>query len=518
MIVKPKYNWQQQKERSVFDLVTEDGVMRPKEILHIVRQLCRILDSRSHEEASRENGCIHPQTIIVNSGGTVYLSALALPLSTRAAYIPPEQEQFTETVFESAVYALGILMLFMATGNEKKADLDTSVGDSSLRALITRCTAFDPRMRFQNTKELSGSIRRTRGIIKKAALILLLITFTGAAVTGILGLYQRGSENGETSGKELGYLEGYIYGYEKGFSDSPGIGIDGASFDSEMGNLSGNLAQENGAIAACSETEIFFLYEGSIYRMDPYTESIQALVTGAGARGLNYYDGWLYYCTNEKVLRVNPETMKEEIFCDSRTGLLYIADGAFYLHDIAGTGYLYRINTDTGALTQLSDITEYRCLNIVGNRLYFLDAGKGNLYRSELDGSGRKLLNSNYCESFCIYDDKIYAYGASFEEDAVNYSASSLICMDLDGGSIENFTNIPAYYPNVTDSGIFYIAGNNRTLEWMSLNGRTRYTVLSSRTGFYNIAGRWIFYLNEEDGGALWRVRIDGSDNTKVMH
>ena len=492
--------------------------MRPKEILYIVQQLCRMLDSQSREEQARASGHIHPQTIMVGAGGAVRLSAPALPLSAREAYIPPEQDQFDDMTPGSIVYALGMVMLFMATGHEKKTDLEASIADSALRGIVARCTAFDPRMRFRNTRELSDSVKRAKGNAKKVLFIFLLVVCACAAAALIFRFYQRGNARGAAAGKEMGYTAGYKSGYEKGFSDAPAIGIGGAAFAPESGNLSGNLAGENGAMAAYSEDEIFFLHEGSIYRMDPYTENIQILKANAGAQGLNYYKGWLYYCTEKQVLKLNPQTMKQGVLCDSRTGQLYIANGAFYLHDARGTGYLYRVDESAGTLTQLNDITEYHCLNIVGGRLYFIDAEKGsNIYSCDLDGGNLKRINSNRCESFCIYDDRIYAYAASYAGEGINYSASFLIGMDLDGGDIESFTNIPAYYPNVTDGGIFYIAGNNRTLEWMSHNGRTHYTILSTRTGLFNMAGRWIFYLNEDDGGALWRVRIDGSGNTRVV-
>lgn len=517
MLGKPNFNWQQE-ERSIFEIVSEEGVMRPKTIFYIVQQLCRVLDGQSHEKSSPVNGHVHPQTILVNANGTVRLSDRSLPLSAREAYIPPEQDQFDEATPSATVYAIGMVMLFMATGHEKKGDMDAFVADNALRTIIARCVAFDPKMRFQNVRELSVAMKRAKGKMKKALFILLFVTCIAAAAALIFWFYQDGNARGESVGRESAYTAGYTSGYEKGYSDAPGIGIDGASFDPEFGNLSGNLAGEDGAIAVRSEEEVFFLHEGTIYRMNPYTESVQPLLNDAEAYGLNYYDGWLYYCTDEKVLRVNPQTMTEEVFCDLRSGLLYIVDGDFYLHDLTGTGYLYRINANAGTLTQMNDMIKYNCLNIVGGRLYYIDTDKGgNIYRCDLDGGNVQLINSNNCESFCIYDGKIYAYAASFERDAINYSASFLISMDLDGGNIESFTNIPAYYPNVSDGGIFYIAGNNRTLEWMSHDGRTRYNILSSRTGIFNIAGRWIFYSNEEDGGALWRVRVDGSGNTKVL-
>ena len=88
--------------------------------------------------------------------------------------------------------------------------------------------------------------------------------------------------------------------------------------------------------------------------------------------------------------------------------------------------------------------------------------------------------------------------------------------MDLNGGSPEILTGLPAASPNASDGGIFYIAGSGRTLEWMSLDGRTRFTVVSTPTSSFQVAGKWIFYQNEDDGGRLWKVRVSGADKGRA--
>ena len=88
--------------------------------------------------------------------------------------------------------------------------------------------------------------------------------------------------------------------------------------------------------------------------------------------------------------------------------------------------------------------------------------------------------------------------------------------MDLNGGNPEYLTSLPAHFPNVSDAGIFYISGSRKNLEWLSFDGRTRYTVVPTRTGAFNVAGQWIFYRNEEDGDRLWQVRVNGADGARV--
>lgn len=518
MLIKPKFKWENQAERSVFEIITEDGIMQPDEILYVIQQICSLL-GRQYDDFANFRGFIHPKNIIISKTDRVEISEAMRPIFEREAYIPPEQNQSGNYSFGSIVYGLGVLMIFMATGHEKKTNLELFIDNRALRNLIEQCIAFDPQARFRDLKELMNAIKRTKISLKKRVFTFIIIACLCLIAALIFYFYQQGKMRGNSIGENSGYATGYAVGYEKGFSDAPGIGIKNPVFDSKNGNLSGNYASELGAIAADSEAEVFFILADDIYRMNPYTEDIEILLSNAGAHNLNYFEGWLYFCTDEKIFRIDPETLKKEEFCDSNSGVLYIVNEVFYLYDNSGTGYLYEIDPETRTLTQLSGSMEYLCLNIVDRKLYYIDSDKGNhIYSSDLDGGNLNLINGNYCESFCVDNEKIFASTDNVKNDSNTFGKSSLVSMDLDGGNLDSLTNISAYYPNVTDGGIFYVAGQNKTLEWLSLDGRTQYTIVSSRTGSFNVAGRWIFYQNEDDDGNLWRVRIDGSGNARLTH
>ncbi|NLY10055.1 MAG: DUF5050 domain-containing protein [Tissierellia bacterium] len=365
-----------------------------------------------------------------------------------------------------------------------------------------------------------GEIRRSEGIFVKPMTTALSILLVSILVIGMIYLFQTGSKRGEKIGKELAYATGYEVGYEEGFDDAPGTGIEETPFDENNGNLVGNINANIGAFAVRSEDEIFFLHKGIICQMDPYTEKIQILAKEENANNLNYYKGWLYYCTDKGLMRIDPKSLKNEIVSDSKTGLLYIIDGVFYLDDISESGYLYRLDSVTGAYKQLNGIVDFHCFNVSKNRIYYSDANQNyTLYSCNLDGSYNRAINSNSCEWYSIYGDKIYAYSAVYkdvEQKVLSNSTSFFIRMDLDGAGIERLSNLPAYYINVTDAGIFYVAGENKSLEWLSHDGRFRYRILPENVGPFNIVGRWIFYQNLEDDGNLWRVRINGKGNEKV--
>lgn len=514
MSLKSKKISDNQTVRSIQEIVSEGAKMRSKEILNIVLQLCDMSCIKNDDESTERNADIHPKNIFLRSDGVVFIGELSIPTSERQTYIPPEQNLTDRLTAKSKIYALGMLMLFMATGNERKRDLDTLEEDRALVPLIEKCIAFDPKHRFSGIKDLSNAIRQKNVLRKKILPAVGLTLIVLAAVLSGLFFYGEGRRTGIDEGESLGYKKGYARGYDMGFSDAPGIGFKIPVFETKNGNISGNYVAGIGAIATRSEEEALFIMDSGIYRMDPYTGEVAVLSSDAKAVDINYYDGYAYFCTDRNVMRINMKTLKEEVFCETQTGNLQIIDGRFYLHDLA-TGYLYSINPDTKSTTQLNGGMRYRSLNISDGKLYFIDENDGNfLYSSNLDGGNLNLVNRNYFDSFCIHNNRIYASMAGSGGNPVNEQAFEIVSMDLDGGNLEILTTVSGYHPIVTDEGIFYIAGKNKTLEWISPDTKTRYVILQQPAESFNLVGRWIFYLNEQDG-ELWRVRIDGSGNSK---
>lgn len=504
---KIRFRWSGKAERSVAEIVTEDGAMRPRNVLYIIQKLCSLPGSSpSGEEAWRQTP-IHPENIIVSAHGDVRAEETARPLSALEPYLPPELQQADLSAPGAKVYALGMLMLYMATGKKTKADLDSESVNRVLLSLIERCTAFDPKERFQDAKALLAAIRREAGPVKKILHVLTVLFLACLAVVLVSFFGRAGLFRGGAAGEKTGYRSGFSEGFAQGFADAPGIGLSIASLGAHSGNLSGNFAAEGGPFAVCGEDAVYCLAGESLCRMDPYTKEIEIMSEITGAYALQYYNGSLYYCTEKNLCRMDLKTSKEEIVCESRGMQFYIFDDDFYLYDSAGTGYLYRIDPEKDTLIQLNGATSYRCLNIVNGQLYYISPDRGNcLCRSDLDGSNTSVISSGVYETICVYDGSIFAA-----------TGGGVIRMGLNGGNPESILSRAVYNPNVSNGGIFYISGQGRTLEWMSLDGKTRYTVVTAKTGSFNVAGQWIFYRNDDDGGRLWRVHIGGSDNARVM-
>ncbi|NLY10054.1 MAG: hypothetical protein GXZ11_09260 [Tissierellia bacterium] len=142
MLINSKYKFTNTKSRSVYEIISEDGEMSRRDILYVIKQVCQIEDIVQYGEF------IHPRNIMINTNGVVTLVKSELPFSTREAYIPPENDRF-DTIKPSAIlYALGITMLFMATGNERKTGLDSHQDDNQLFRLIQTCIDFDIKARL----------------------------------------------------------------------------------------------------------------------------------------------------------------------------------------------------------------------------------------------------------------------------------------------------------------------------------------------------------------------------------
>ena len=58
------------------------------------------------------------------------------------------------------IYGIGMLLLYLTTGQEKKTAMDAGIKNPTLKSLINRCTALDSRRRFQSLTEVRAVLNR----------------------------------------------------------------------------------------------------------------------------------------------------------------------------------------------------------------------------------------------------------------------------------------------------------------------------------------------------------------------
>ncbi len=75
--------------------------------------------------------------------------------STTAA---PEQYGYAQTDIRSDIYAMGMTMLYLATGYYNRNELAQTGYSAKLRKVILKCCSFDPNQRYQNMMELKKAL------------------------------------------------------------------------------------------------------------------------------------------------------------------------------------------------------------------------------------------------------------------------------------------------------------------------------------------------------------------------
>lgn len=189
----------------------------------------------------------------------------------------------------------------------------------------------------------------------------------------------------------------------------------------------------------------------------------------------------LVYAVDNKLCSYNADTKQVNIITQNgneRLTNLLVADGvAYYTSGIC----LYMTNVHTGETTKIVD-------NIIGN--------------------------------FDVFNNAIYYQSAQTGENGelVGY----IMKTDLSDLSVtETVYESAASYIEVREDGIYFL--NNYSL----LDGDNKLYRIDNKgvctelcdnmVSTYNISGEWIYYSNMSDGGKLYRMQTDGSENEKIL-
>lgn len=139
----------------------ERGVLATEETMCIVGELCAVLD------IVHKQGIIHrdltPDNIILSGDGVVKLIDFGIAREVKAeqkrdtvilgtvGYAAPEQFGFLQSDVRADIYALGVLMNEMLTGDHTG---QRQYAMAPFANIIKRCTEFDPEKRFQSVADL----------------------------------------------------------------------------------------------------------------------------------------------------------------------------------------------------------------------------------------------------------------------------------------------------------------------------------------------------------------------------
>ncbi len=500
--------------RTIAEWISSGAPLKEKKAMKVVRAVCRQLFKESTKEGF-SLPVLSPQNVLVSGKGAVsFAEAEKESRKEQEPFLPPEYGKAKVTDENVWIYGLGMLFLYLLTGKTQKSELDIATENEVTKEAVHRCTALDSRRRFQSLLEVQEFLNRELRFPRKRIRRAVYAAVIGIAVLFSVHQYREGRKTGEEKGQKEGYREGYREGYEKGTDDAPGVGIEQTDVPAGYGNFAGNRYTKTGAYAATGEDSLYYICDNRIFRMDPYTKETSQLVKHEKISELHYWNGYLYYLTENAVVRLNTESRKEETVSDSLYGQFSIFSGKLYLDDEKNSGYLYSIDTDSLETKQLNAKQKHPYLNVADGRLIFADSEKGgNLYGCDLDGGNAYRLLSSACKDIVLCKDKLYCLTTGNEpgQEEMQY----LVCMNREGGDAEMLTEQPICRFIASEKGIFFISAENRCLEWMSPDGKTRYTVSTAHVTDFNIAGRWIIY-RISGSEALYRMRIDGSDSERI--
>ena len=164
-----------------------------EDVIRTGMQLCdelSILHSLTPPVIHRD---IKPQNVIIRPDGCPVLIDFGIsrvvtdhdtdtvPFGTQG-FAPPEQYGFSQTDARSDLYSLGILLTWMLTG--RAAPLENA--DTPLRKVLARCTAFDPRERFDSAVQFKRALGQTQPGARRRKHILWGLSAAGALCAAIL--------------------------------------------------------------------------------------------------------------------------------------------------------------------------------------------------------------------------------------------------------------------------------------------------------------------------------------------
>ena len=262
---------------------------------------------------------------------------------------------------------------------------------------------------------------------------------------------------------------------------------------------------------------------------------------------------WIYFAgSDDSIYRMRKDKSVIECICNSSAVSLNVVGEWLYFVD--GTvGGIYKVKIDGTEKTKISDVTSYKVYVVDGWIYYTSQYWGGNLYKMKTDGSSITQISSENCREFIVNGQYIYYVNTSNNlvyKCRNNGKENTILCagfggsgltlvgnklvianiydiqsVNLDGSGFTSFEidNVQHSFLNGYNGWVYYLehhfTGNGNAV---SSFGRMRpdgsqktkiydYKFLNHANSFLNVADSWIYFQNEHEGDALYRVKIDGS-------
>ncbi|MFB0958949.1 MAG: DUF5050 domain-containing protein [Clostridiaceae bacterium] len=203
----------------------------------------------------------------------------------------------------------------------------------------------------------------------------------------------------------------------------------------------------------------------------------EAMITPEGSYSLNYYDGWIVYCSAEdnKIYRIKPDGTEKQKLGEQAAQNTMVYDG-----------WIYSINRTDETKTE-----EY-----------------SRIYKMKLDGTSSQTVGSAKTGKFNITQEGIY------------YSDGETIHrMKPDGSEDTELGKASFISLQVVGDHIYYITQEANNIWRMKLDGTGPLKLSEDKVSAMNVSGDWIYYGNtkaETMGIEFKKMKLDGSEPTVV--
>lgn len=157
------------------------GVYTEQEVVYIIQTICQVLDVLHHLHPPIIHRDLKPENIIISSDGVLKMIDFnaakqftsnqdtdTVLIGTRE-FAAPEQYGFSQSDARTDIYALGVMMNILLTGDYPKERIyqneesQAKYAGGTLTEIIQKCIAFSPDMRYQDIRELRRALSVVHG-------------------------------------------------------------------------------------------------------------------------------------------------------------------------------------------------------------------------------------------------------------------------------------------------------------------------------------------------------------------
>ena len=196
-------------------------------------------------------------------------------------------------------------------------------------------------------------------------------------------------------------------------------------------------------------------------------------------------------------------------------GMLAIQGDWIYFINKHDERSIYKVHVDGSKLTKLNSDKSFD-LNVTGNWIFYSNESEGyRIYRINLDGKERTEVNHDWSFGLNVVGNWIYYNNVD--------EYRKIYRIRTDGSERTKLNNDDSWGINVFEDWIYYTTLHQQdSIFKIRCNGNERYLVHNSATGIYGsifVDNGWIYYsdvYNNEAPGNIYKVRIDGSELTKL--